>query len=290
MSVTEDGETLGIVCDSSLNVPEEILQEYGIVEVPALVIFGPEEVYKNKVDISTEDFYHRIVDLGQQPTTSQPTPIQFLEAYRAVGTPHILCLTVTARLSGTYNAAFQAASWAEKEGLHVTVWDTQFASMAGGWQVIHAARRARAGIALARILDELERIRKRTFGFLTVDTLTYLARSGRISGTRARLGNLLNIRPILAFRDGVLQVIAQERGRKRSKRALIRMALERVGSRPVRIAIGHANIPQEAHEFLDTCKSHMNIIESYVVDVGPAVASIGGPGLLGITGYPEDEA
>ncbi len=286
----ETTQAPGIVCDSSLNVPESILREYGIVEVPALVIFGPDEVYRNKVDISIEEFYHRFVDLGQQPTTSQPTPAQFLDAYRETGASHVLCLTVTAKLSGTYNAALQAAAMAAEEGIHVTVWDTTFASMAGGWQVIHAARRIRAGVPLERIFEELRRIQKRTFGFLTVDTLTYLARAGRISPARAHVGNLLNIRPILELRSHALEVIGQERGRKRSKRALIRLARERVGERPARIAVAHANIPEEAHDFLEMCKTHIHIVESYVVELGPAVGTIGGPGLLGITGYPvEDE-
>ncbi|NPA91476.1 MAG: DegV family protein [Chloroflexi bacterium] len=282
-------QPLGIVCDSSLNVPDEILQEYHIPEVPALVVFGPDEVYRNKVDLPIEEFYRRFVDLGEQPTTSQPTPLQFLEAYRAAGTRQILCLTVTSKLSGTYNSAVQAAEMAKEEGLDVVVWDTLFASMGGGWQVIHAARRAREGADRDTILAELERIRARMFGFLTVDTLKYLARAGRISTTRARVGNLLNIRPILHFTEGRLEVLKQERGRKRSKRTLIRLAQERVNGRPIRLAVAHANIEEEATAFLEECKQQLNVVESYVVELGPVVGSIGGPGLLALTGYAVDE-
>lgn len=280
--------TVGIVCDSSLNVPDKWLQEYGIVEVPALVVFGPDEVYRNKVDISEEEFYRLFLEEGKQPTTSQPTPAQFAEAYRQTGAREILCLTVTAKLSGTHNAAVQAAAMVRDEGLHVTVWDTQFASMAGGWQVVLAARMAQAGAEVPAILEQLARIRSRTFGFLTVDTLTYLARAGRISHVRAYMGNLLSVKPLLAFRDGVLEVIGRERGRRRAKEALLRLAEARVDGRPVRLAVAHARVPEEAAEFLARCRRRFDVVEDVVVELGPVLAAIGGPGLLGITGVPEE--
>ncbi len=276
---------LGLVCDSSLNVPESVLEEYGIIEVPALVIFGPDEVYRNKVDISIDEFYHRFVDLGQQPTTSQPTPAQFAEAYRQVGQEQVLCITVSSKLSGTYNSAVQAAKLVAEEGIQVTVWDTLFASMGGGWQVLHAARRIREGASLTDILAELEQIRSRTFAFLTVDTLTYLARAGRVSTARARVGNMLNIRPVMEFRDGFIEVIKQERGRRRSKRAIIKLAQARAGGHPVRLAVAHTNIPDEAAEFMQECKQALDIRESYIVELGPVLAAIGGPGLIGVAGY-----
>ncbi len=277
---------IGIVCDSSLNVPEPFLQEYGIREVPALVIFGPDEVYRNKVDLSIEAFYRRFLEEGQQPTTSQPTPAQFLDAYREVPEETILCLTVTAKLSGTYNSAVQAAAMAAEEGRQVTVWDTRFASMGGGWQVVMAARWAHEGLELSTILERLGRIRDHTFGFLTVETLTYLARAGRISHTRAYMGNVLNVKPLLAFRDGALEVIGRARGRRRSKEALVRLVAEQVGDRPVRLAVVHTHIPDEAEALLHTCRERFHVVEDVVVELGPVLAAIGGPGLLGITGYP----
>lgn len=280
--------SLGIVCDSSLNVPDAWLAEYGIVEVPALVVFGPDEVYRNKVDISDEEFYRLFLEEGKQPTTSQPTPAQFAEAYRQTAAREVLCLTVTAKLSGTYNSAVQAAELVRDEGIHVTVWDTQFASMAGGWQVVIAARMAREGASLSAILDRLAEVRRRTFGFLTVETLTYLARSGRISYVRAYMGNLLNVKPLLAFRDGILEVIGRERGRRRAKEALLQLAAEHIGDRPVRIAVAHTRIPEEAEAFLETCRQRFHVIEDVIVELGPVLAAIGGPGLLGITGVPEE--
>lgn len=277
-----------IVCDSSLNVPETFLEEYNILEVPALVIFGPDEVYRNKVDISIEAFYRRFLEEGHQPTTSQPTPAQFLEAYRQAESDTILCLTVTAELSGTYNSAVQAAAMAAEEGLQVTVWDTRFASMGGGWQVVMAARWAREGKALPEILDGLARIRDHTFGFLTVETLTYLARAGRISHARAYVGNVLNVKPLLAFREGKLDVIGRERGRRRSKEALLRWVGQHVNARPVRLAVAHTHIPDEATAFMEACRQRFHVVEDVIVELGPVLAAIGGPGLLGITGYPVD--
>ncbi len=276
---------LGLVCDSSLNVPESFLEEYGIIEVPALVIFGPDEVYKNKVDISLETFYHRFLEKGEQPTTSQPTPAQFVEAYHQTGEKEILCVTVTSRLSGTYNSAVQAAKMVEEEGIRVSVWDTRLASMGGGWQMVHAARMVREGAPLDAILRVLEGVRERSFGFLTVETLTYLARAGRISATRAMLGNMLNIKPILAFQEGLLNAIGKERGRRKAKRTLVEHVRTFAAGRPVRVAAVHANIPDEAQELLDACKERVEVVESLVVEVGPVLAALAGPGLLGLAGY-----
>ncbi len=277
--------SLGLVCDSSLNLPDALLQEYGILEVPALVIFGPDAVYRNKIDMSSEEFYRRFLDMNEQPTTSQPAPAQFVEAYRQTGQKRVLCLTVSSRLSGTYNSAVQAAHMVVDEGIEVTVWDTRFASMGGGWQVLYAARRLQEEISLEDLLRELEIVRSRSFAFLTVDTLTYLARAGRVSGTRARVGNMLNIRPILYFDEGLIKVLKVERGRNRSKQRLLTLVRERAQHRPVCLAVGHAHVPEEAVEFLETCKQTFAVVESYVVELGPVLAAIGGPGLLGLTGY-----
>jgi len=278
--------TVGIVCDSSLNVPDEVLKDLGIIEVPALVIFGPDEVYLNKVEISIEEFYRRFLEEGAQPTTSQPTPLQFAEAYRQVGTKEILSVTVSSRLSGTYNSAVQGAAMVAEEGLEVTVWDTLYASMAGGWHAIHAARMARAGATVPDILAELEAIRARTIAWLTVDTLTYLARAGRVSALRASVGNVLNVKPILTFRDGYLEPVGRERGRKRARQALIDRVRQQAGDRPLRLAVAHANVPDEAASLMAECERAFEVEESYIVELGPVLAAVGGPGLLGITGYP----
>ncbi len=276
---------LKIVVDSSLNVPDHFLQEYGIVEVPALVIFGPDEVYRNKVDISDEEFYHRLVERGEQPTTSQPTPMQFVEGYREAGSTEILCCTVSSKLSGTYNSAVQAAEIIKEEGINVTVWDTLFASMGGGWQAVVAARMAREGKPLSHILQTLERVRARSFGFLTVETLSFLARAGRISRTQARVGNALNIKPVLEFRNGFIEVIGRERGRKRAVRALIRQLKNKAAGRPVRLGVGHARARADAEALLALCHEELNIAEEVIVELGPVLGAIGGPGLIGLAGH-----
>ncbi len=281
--------TLKIVVDSSLNVPDHFLQEYSIVEVPALVVFGPDEVYRNKVDISDEEFYYRLVERREQPTTSQPTPMQFLEGYRQTGSKEILCCTVSSKLSGTYNSAVQAAEMAKEEGINVTVWDTLFASMGGGWQAVVAARMAREGASLEEILRTLERVRANSFAILTVETLSYLARAGRISRTQAAVGNALNIKPVLEFRNGLIEVVGRERGRRRAVRALIKRVKERAGGRPVRVGVGHAHARADAENLLAQCRREVNVVEEVIVELGPVLGAIGGPGLIGLAGYVIEE-
>lgn len=277
--------TVRVICDSSINVPDAYLSKLRIVECPALVIFG-DEVYLNRVDITETEFYRRLAELPKNaalPTTAQPTPGQFsaaIDQVKVEGASGILIATVSAKLSGTYNSAMQAA--ALEHDVPVLVWDTASASLGGGWQTIVAAELAQAGATLQDIATALPEIQRRVTTVFTVDTLKYLVAGGRLSPVRGMMGTLLSVKPMLVIEDGLLKPVGRERGRKSAKAALIDRVRSRVGDTPVRLAIVNANVPQEAHAFEPNVRAALNVQELLIVELGPALAALAGPGVIAL--------
>lgn len=281
-----------VICDSSQNVPESFLSELNLLEVPASVIFG-DEVFLNKVDLTDQEFYRRLAELPKGaplPTTTQPTPGQFTQAIeqaKSEGATGILITSVSSHLSGTYNSAVQAK--ALETEVPVEVWDTLNASVGGGWQTIAAAEMAHSGATLDDITTALPGIRRRVNTFFTVDTLKYLVAGGRLSPIQGMMGTLLNVKPMLVIEDGLLKPLGRERGRKSAMGALIELARQRVGDKPVRVAVAHANVPDEAQAFAPDVRAGLNVKELLVVELGPVLAALAGPGLVALGTFEIDE-
>ncbi len=277
--------TVRVICDSSQNVPDAYIQQLGIVECQAGVIFGS-DVYLNKVEIDETEFYHRLATLpkgASLPTTTQPSPGQFIDALRQVkaeGATAAVITAVSTKLSGTYNSAVQAAE--RETEIPVFVWDTASASMGGGWQTIRAAEMARAGRSVQEIMAALPAIRDSVTTVFTVDTLKYLVAGGRLSPVQGMMGTLLNVKPMLLIEDGVLKPIGRERGRKSAKAALIETVRSRVADRPVRVVIAHANVLAEAQALEPDVRAALHVTELLVVELGAVLAALAGPGLMAL--------
>jgi DegV family protein with EDD domain len=257
-----------------------------MIEVPALVNFGAES-YRNNVEMSVDEFYVRFAAAPELPTTSQPPPQLFADAYRqalAEGAQHIFVCTVSAKLSGTYSSAVMAAQDVGAE--RVTVWDGDSASMGSGWQAIEAARRIEAGDSLEAMLAHVSQVRSQTLGYVTVETLRYLARSGRVSNVQAGIGDLLSVKPILRLQHGVLEPIGRVRGRKRSLAEILTRIRPHVGAGPANAAVVHANALEEAQALAAEACAALPIQELLIAEVGPAIASLTGPGCVGLMAFP----
>ena len=184
-----------IITDSSANIPDEYLSRLGIIEAPAVVNFG-QESFLYKVELSLEAFYERLATADRLPTTAQPSPQQFVDAYRqaaAEGADEILAITVSSKASGTYSSAVAALEYAP---IPTRVWDTQHVSMAAGWQGIAAAEMAAAGAGADQILARLDRLRARMRMAFTPANLKYIIASGRVPRLQGAIGELLNIKPV----------------------------------------------------------------------------------------------
>lgn len=283
-----DGKRTRIVVDSSSNVPQALLQQYRMLEVPALVNFGTQS-FRNNLDLSQEAFYARLLQTDQIPTTSQPPPTFFAEAYRqafAEGATHLVVITVSAKFSGTFASAQNATQGFAPSCF--TLWDSDSASIGSGWQAIIAARLIEAEVEQSTLLAQLAKIRAATTGYATVETLKYAARSGRLSNLQAGVGDLLQVKAIMEVIHGRFAAIGRVRGRSRALRELVERFQKDVGQRPVNVAVAHANALAEADHVANTSRTLLNVQELFIVDVGPAIATLAGPGTLAILGHPTD--
>ncbi|MDO9349449.1 MAG: DegV family protein, partial [Anaerolineales bacterium] len=187
---------LRIVTDSTADMPASWEKEYDIQIIPINIQFG-EKTYLQGVDLSNEDFYRMVEESGKIPKTSQPSPFQFTEFYKRVAKEGatILSIHVTSKLSGTFDSAVAAAR--ELAGKYnVIPFDSASGSMAIGFMCREARLMERAGAAIQKIQERLEKIRSQVSIVLTLDTLDYARMSGRVGTLQAALASVLNVKPI----------------------------------------------------------------------------------------------
>jgi DegV family protein with EDD domain len=275
---------LRVLTDSSTNVPDRYLAQLSIVELPALVNFDTQS-FLNKVELSTEEFYRRLAVADKLPTTAQPSPKQFAAAYEHVaaeGADEAIVVVVSGKMSGTLNSAAVAA---ETAPITVHLWDSMSASMGAGWQAIAAAEMARDGLDASLIVARLGQIRTRMQAVTTPATLRNLIAGGRAPRLKGNIGELLDIKPILAMVDGLLEPVGQARGRRKAVAEVLTRVVEATGGKPMRVAVMHANVAEEAAQLAETVRMRLNVVEMVIADLGPVLATLAGPGLMALCAY-----
>lgn len=280
-----------IVTDSTSDIPPAMAKELGIEVVPLTLMFG-EEAFRDNVDMTPEQFYERLPRSQQLPTTSQPSPVEYMNVYRGIMERYpdcrILSYHISSGLSGTYQSAVLAKSMLEEEGDSITVVDSLSASYGFGFMVVEAARLAADGKSPDEILSAVESLRKSRKLYFLVDTLEYLQKGGRIGKASAILGTLLNIKPILSIdAEGIIYAVEKVRGRKK---AIARMIELFKGELPdvnkINVAVGHTAEPASGEEFLKELSGHFTLEEKVLTNVGPVVGSHVGNGTLAVFIWP----
>ncbi len=270
-----------IVTDSTSDLPPELASELGISVVPLSVIFG-DDVYRDKVDITHDLFYEKLVSSKVLPTTSAPSVGDFLAVYEPLlkETDEIVAIHLSSKLSATYNNACQAAQYLADRGARIEVIDSLSVSFGIMFMSIAAARAASAGATVEEIRTLVESMIPRVHIFVVLDTLEYVRRGGRIGRARAFLGAVMRVKPILSFRGG--EVHPEERVRTKS------LALERMFQiatsypRATDVGIGYSTNAQEAEELRRRLEAALPGAKIYVARLGPVLGVHGGPGTLGI--------
>ncbi len=281
---------LRIAMDSAGDIPASWLDEYDIHVIPVNIHFG-EQMFLQGVDLSNADFYRLANESGVIPKTSQPTPHQFVNFYNRIAQlgDTILSIHVTGKLSGTLASAEAAAK--ELVGkFKVIPFDSQAGSAAMGFMCREARLMDRAGASIERILSRLDEIRKRVNIMLTLDTLEYARKSGRVKALQAALASLLNVKPIVMLKEGMLELGDRVRTRKRALDYIVDGIAQKVGNLPVRIAIVHAEDPNSASLLVEKVKNILNCAEVIITELSTGVAANLGPGTVGIVAYPVEEA
>ena len=271
--------TVRVVTDSTCDIPAPLITELGITVVPLTVRFGDEE-FLDGIDITSEQFFKRLQRDATTPSTAAPAPGQFREVYERLvteGATAIVSIHISRKLSATLEAATQAA-----EGLSVPVLlvDSQSFSLGVGMGVIEAAKAAQAGRTAEQVKGVAEDTFRRSHVFVTLETLEYLRRGGRLSRGQELVGTLLKVKPILAAIDGEVVAI----GRIRTKQKAVEDILSRLADlRPWAYAyVVHATTPDELAYISDRYRGLSP--ETLVVTgrMTPVIGVHAGPGGLGI--------
>ncbi|MBY9082273.1 DegV family protein [Paenibacillus sp. HN-1] len=280
-----------IVTDSTSDIPPSMAVELGIEVVPLTLMFG-EESFRDGIDMTPEQFYERLPRASQLPTTSQPSPVEYMNVYRRIMEQYpsspILSFHISSGLSGTYQSALLAKSMLEEEGERITVYDSLSASYGFGLLVVHAARLSAEGKSPEEILESVEALRQSRKLYFLVDTLEYLQKGGRIGKASAVLGTLLNIKPILSIdQEGIIYAVEKIRGRKKAVARMIELfKADLPGVSSINAAVGHTAEPSSAEEFLQELSQHFTIRERVLTNVGPVVGSHVGNGTLAVFIWP----
>ena len=236
-----------IVTDSTSDIPLEVLEKYNIFQIPVDLMIG-NKVYLDGFDLSRNDFYIQLPNLKQLPTTAAPSAGRFQVLYEKIftqGFSEIISIHAASALSGIYNAA-RLASLEFSQNINVV--DSQQLSLGLGFQAIAAAKAAQENLPFQTIQKRIKSIKERVHVYALLDTFEYIQRSGRVSWARARIGSILNIKPIIELKEG--EVINQGLSRARKKGIkFLGDVMQRLG--PLEdLAVLHTNAAQDGTNFI----------------------------------------
>lgn len=277
---------LAIITDSTCDLPEDELRRLGVERVPLYVNFKG-NVYKDWLEITPKDIVAGVQAGAAIPSTSQPSPQDFIDAYEAAkaqGADQILCITISSGLSGTYGSATVAA---EQVDTDVRVFDSKAASLGIAMMVKRAVALRDDGAGVEKILGELGRIRDQAMLRFTVGTLDFLKKNGRIGGASALLGSLLNIKPILSVADGKVVPAGRARGSKKATKMML-SDLEQLSQQgtPV-VHFLHIQDPEAARALKQELQaSGLAFQDGGTYEIGAVIATHVGPGTYGFYAYP----
>ena len=273
--------TLKIVTDSLSDITSDIADELGITVVPVYVRFG-EEVYRDRVEITTEEFYRRLVSDATFPSTTQPTPNDFLEVYEKLSkeADEILVINLSSKLSGTYQSALQAQNTYQGK-CRIEVIDSQLVIMGLGLVVIAVAKAVQAGASMDEAAELVRRAIPLSHSVMLLDTLKYLAKGGRIGKATNLLGSLLSFKPILTLKDGEVSPLTRVRSRIAGTDYLYNSV---AGFSNIELlAVEHATTPDEADELIERLSSLCPREKIYKSNVSPVIGAYVGPNVISIT-------
>ncbi|NLW47628.1 MAG: DegV family protein [Firmicutes bacterium] len=272
-----------IVTDSTADIPEGIASEYGIEIVPLNVHFG-EEVYKDGVDIWSEEFYNRLRNEPVLPNTSQPSPGDFLKAYQKIAKPGdtIISIHISREMSGTADSAQLAAEMMGTD-YQILIVDSRQVTLSLGVVVIAAAKAVKEGASVETIIANLNKWKSEVKIFFTLKSLEHLHRNGRIGKASVLMGGLLNIKPILSIEEGLIVPIEKARGNfHKVAEILVDKVIERYGNQRLYVGIIHTELQDDMNVLVSLAKQKLNIEEMVINLAGAIVGSHVGQNAIGI--------
>lgn len=276
---------VAVVTDSTSDLPSQLARSRGITVVPLTLNFEGRALLDG-VDIRPSEFYRKLPNATTHPTTSQPSAGQFAEAYSSLLSDHgeIVSIHISSKLSGTHASALQGAEMTD--GSRVKVIDSELVSMSLGLVTLAAAQLAAQGHGAAAITEKVTAMRPEVQTYFSVATLEFLRRGGRIGRASALVGSVLQVKPVLCIRDGLVTPLERVRTFDRALNRVVELAREMDHGQGLTVIVGHADSEADAER---VARELEPLCETLLVHpLGPVVGAHAGPGVVGLGIYPAE--
>jgi DegV family protein with EDD domain len=275
-----------VVVDSTADLPQQIRESLSIAMVPLKVHFG-NDTYLDSITMSSEQFFAKLAQAKEMPTTSQPSPLDFLETYKKLleePDTAIVSIHISSALSGTYQSAVLAKSMLEEPmNGRVSIVDSKSASLGVGFIAMAVAAAAANGADVAQCLEVFQKIKQKTKLYFLVETLEFLHRNGRIGKASALFGSLLNIKPILSIdEEGMIFPVDKIRGSRKAMSRIMDLIETDFGQQELEVTFVHANAMTAAQDFSSLVTERLQVSQTNIYELGPVIGTHVGPGTLGI--------
>jgi DegV family protein with EDD domain len=277
--------SVAIVTDSTADLPPDLARSCAITVVPLTLNFDGKTLLDG-VDIRPDEFYRRLPSVTTHPTTSQPSPGRFAEAYTSLLADHeaVVSIHISEKLSGTYASARQAADMTDPKRVRVV--DSELVSMSLGLVTLVASALASSGADAEAIEAKMIDMRPHVQTYFSVATLEFLRRGGRIGRASALLGSVLQVKPVLCIRDGLVTPLERVRTFERALNRIVELAREVDRGQGVCVIVGHAGAGADAERIGRELEP---IAETLMIQpLGPVVGAHAGPGVVGVGCYPAE--
>ena len=285
----ETTPSVAIVTDSASGIPDELVAQYGIQVVTYWVHMG-EESFVSGVSIAPDEFFRRLrAAPNLEVHTGVPAVAKFIEAYQraAIWAESIVAIHVAGKQSGTLNAAVLAS---QSSPVPVVVLDTETTAMAEGFVVLEAARTAAAGGTLEQVVARAKSVIPNVNLVALLESVSYALKGGRLSMAASRVGSMLNIQPLIRVQGNRVGLMGQARRRSKGLETLVSRTLEDAREDATHLTVHYAEDEEEGRGLLETLKSRLNCVESYLTRVPVELGVHAGPGSIGVAYYVEREA
>ena len=275
-------QKIALITDSACDLDLNTLRENNINLLPLRIIYSNGD-YRDRIDISPQEVYDNLEK--EVPKTSLPSAQETEEVLNKLeqeGYTHVICISISSGLSGSFNAIRLALE--DHPKLTSFVYDSKILAYPQGEIGLEVAKLIKEGKSYEEIIKEIPEIRKRVIGYFTINTLEYLKRGGRIGRLAGTVGELLNLKPIITTdEDGVYYNVAKVRGRKQSLSKMTELLKGYLAKNKCEIAILHAGCEDEAIKYMNSLKDLTNIVSIKIAEISPALGIHGGPGLIGFS-------
>ena len=276
---------IAIVTDSTADLPAPLIKARGITIVPLTLNFEGRSLLDG-VDIRPSEFYRKLPNATTHLTTSQPSAGQFAETYAGLLNDHddIVSIHISEKLSGTYASAVQGAEMTDPTRVHVI--DSQLVSMSLGLLTLAASEIAGRGAAADAVVEKVTQMREHVQTYFSVATLEFLRRGGRIGRASALLGSVLQVKPVLCIRDGLVTPLERVRTFDRALNRVVELTREMDHGQGLCVIVGHADAEGDAERLAQELEP---VAETLMIHpLGPVVGAHAGPGVVGVGCYSAD--